>query len=96
MFAKHSSNTVDKRLVPSPTTHTSHTHTHTHTHTHISHTQQDEGRVVTFPELKEAIVKVVEDRDQLAMELDDYRQITEAAKRERVLAIEEKDVLLKE
>ena len=84
MFAKHSSNTVDKRLAPSPLT-------YTHTHT-----QQDEGRVVTFPELKEAIVKVVEDRDQLAMELDDYRQITEAAKRERVLAIEEKDVLLKE
>ncbi len=41
-------------------------------------------------------MKVVEDRDQLAMELDDHRQITEAAKRERVLAIEEKDLLLKE
>lgn len=64
---------------------------------HCTHPlQKGEGRVVTFPELKEAIVALVNERDQLALQLDDYRQIAEAAKRERLLAIDEKDLLLKE
>ena len=47
-------------------------------------------------ELKEAVEKLVLERDQLASEVDDLKQVTEAAKRERVLAIDEKDHLLRE
>jgi len=54
------------------------------------------GRVVTFPELKEAILGVVSERDQLALELDQYRAVADAAKRERLITIEEKDGLLRE
>ncbi len=49
---------------------------------------------VTIPELKEAVQKVVRERNQIASQVEDYKQITEAAKRERVLAIDEKDKLL--
>lgn len=47
-------------------------------------------------ELKEAIEKLVLERDNLASQVDDLKQVTEAAKRERVLAIDEKDHLLRE
>ena len=49
-----------------------------------------------IPELKEAIEKLVSERDSLLSQLDDLKQVTEAAKRERVLAIDEKDHLLRE
>ena len=49
-----------------------------------------------FSELKEAIEKLVLERDNLASQVDDLKQVTEAAKRERVLAIDEKDHLLRE
>jgi hypothetical protein len=47
-------------------------------------------------ELKEVIEKLVLERDNLASQVDDLKQVTEAAKRERVLAIDEKDHLLRE
>ena len=49
-----------------------------------------------IPELKEVIEKLVLERDNLASQVDDLKQVTEAAKRERVLAIDEKDHLLRE
>lgn len=49
---------------------------------------------VTIPELHEAIQMVVKERDDLLSRVDDFHRITEAAKRERILAIDEKDKLL--
>lgn len=37
---------------------------------------------------------VVKERDDLLSRVDDFHRITEAAKRERILAIDEKDKLL--
>ena len=54
------------------------------------------GVFCTVVELKESIEKLVLERDHLASQVDDLKQITEAAKRERVLAIDEKDHLLRE
>ena len=49
---------------------------------------------VTIPELKDAIQQVVGERNDLLSQIEDLKQITEVAKRERVLAIDEKDKLL--
>ena len=51
---------------------------------------------ISIPELKEAIEKLVLERDNLFSQVDDLKQVAEAAKRERVLAIDEKDHLLRE
>ena len=47
-------------------------------------------------ELKEAIEKLLLERDHLMSQVDDLKQVAEASKRERVLAIDEKDQLLRE
>ena len=49
---------------------------------------------VTLPELKEAVQNLLGERSDLLSQVDDMRRVTEAAKRERVLAIDEKDKLL--
>ena len=41
-------------------------------------------------------LQLLSERTKLLSEVDDLKQITEAAKRERVLAIDEKDQLLRE
>lgn len=41
-------------------------------------------------------LQLLSDWDSLVSQVDDLKQITEAAKRERVLAIDEKDQLLRE
>lgn len=40
--------------------------------------------------------QLLSERENMLSEVDDLKQITEAAKRERVLAIDEKDQLLRE
>lgn len=52
------------------------------------------SRQVTIPELRDAIQQIVRERNELLSELEDLKHVTEAAKRERVLAIDEKDKLL--
>ena len=47
-------------------------------------------------ELKEAVEKLILEKEHLASQVDDLKQVAEAAKRERVLAIDEKDHLLRE
>ena len=50
--------------------------------------------VPSVSEIKELILHVVKDRSELLSHVEDLHRITEAAKRERILAIEEKDQLL--
>ena len=57
-----------------------------HPHTQVT--------VPSVSEIKELILHVVKDRSQLLSHVEDLHRVTEAAKRERVLAIEEKDQLL--
>ena len=49
---------------------------------------------VSLPELKEAIQNLLAERSERLSQLEDMKRVTEAAKRERVLAIDEKDKLL--
>lgn len=49
---------------------------------------------MTLPELKDAVQGLVGERNELLSQLEDLKRVTEAAKRERVLAIDEKDKLL--
>lgn len=49
---------------------------------------------VTLPELKEAIQTFLAEKSERLSQLEDMKRVTEAAKRERVLAIDEKDKLL--
>lgn len=51
---------------------------------------------VTMLELQASIEGLLREQDSLLSQVDDWKQITEAAKRERVLAIDEKDQLLRE
>ena len=50
--------------------------------------------VPSASEVKELVLQVLKDRSELLSHVEDLHRITEAAKRERVLAIEEKDQLL--
>ena len=49
---------------------------------------------VSLSELKEALQNLLLERSERASQLEDMKRVTEAAKRERVLAIDEKDKLL--
>ena len=49
---------------------------------------------VSLAEVQEGVAGLVREREAEAQRLDELRQVTEAAKRERVLAIDEKDKLL--
>ena len=49
---------------------------------------------VSLSELKEAVQELIGERNDLLSQLEDLKRVTEAAKRERVLAIDEKDKLL--
>ena len=45
-------------------------------------------------EVQATVSKVIDERDQLAAEREQLKQVVEAARRERVLAIDERDKLL--
>ena len=49
---------------------------------------------VSLQELKEAMQNLLSERNERLSQLEDAKRVTEAAKRERVLAIDEKDKLL--
>ena len=49
---------------------------------------------VSWSELKEALQNLLIERNEHMSQLEDMKRVTEAAKRERVLAIDEKDKLL--
>ena len=50
--------------------------------------------VPSVMELRELVLQVLKNRSELLSHVEDLHRVTEAAKRERVLAIEEKDQLL--
>ena len=49
---------------------------------------------VSLSELKEAMQNLLMECNERTSQLEDMKRVTEAAKRERVLAIDEKDKLL--
>ena len=45
-------------------------------------------------ELEKAVIRVLDERDQLAGDREQLQQVVEAARRERVMAIEERDKIV--
>lgn len=45
-------------------------------------------------ELEEAVLRLARERDQLAAEAEELQRVVEAARRERVMAIDERDKML--